>query len=531
MIDFKGSSDEGNKKSFCNLTKNNNDNKKNERKNETTDVLFNNIGSFSRLVRVVAYCKRFIAIKVRKQNLKGMLSTVELKRATLCILKLVQREAFPNEIKNLKAVKGITGNLALLSPFLDSQEILRVGGRLDNSNLPYYKKHQILLPKDHNVTKQIIRKEHLKLLHAGTQTTLNSIRNNYWIVNGKNAVKNVIHKCIVCHRAKPRFLNYKMGELPKERAVFERAFKHTGIDYCGPLFIKERKYRNRAKVKVYVAVFVCFATRAVHIEIVSDLSTEAFLACLKRFFSRRGKSSDLYSDNGTNFKGANREIQELYSFLNDQKTINELSEQLAAYSETTWHFIPPRSPHFGGLWEAGVKSFKHHFTRVIGEKILTYEELTIFATEVEGILNSRPLTSISSDPNDLIALTPAHFLIGDSITNMPEHNLLNLPSNRLSSWQQMQQMKQHFWVRWNKEYLHELTMRKKWHKGINKNLEIGQLVTVRDENAPPMRWTLGRVIAIHPGKDNIVRVVTIKTMNGEYKRSVKNLSPLPIEIT
>lgn len=281
---------------------------------------------------------------------------------------------------------------------------------------------------------------------------------------------------------------------------------------------------------VYIAIFVCLVTKAVHIKIVSDLTTEAFLACLKTFFPRRGKSSDLYSDNGTNFKGANSEIKEVYDFLNDTKINNEIAQYFANNDGVNCHFIPPRSPHFGELWEAGVKSFKHHFTRVVGERILTYEELTTLSTEIEGILNSRPLRSIPSAPIDLAALTPGHFLIGGSITNLPEHDLLNLKSNRLSTWQQIQQLKQHFWTRWNKEYLNELTVRKKCHENVMTNINVGQIVTIRDDNSTPFHWNLGRIIAVHPGNDQVIRVVTVKTAHGIYKRSMKNLFPLPIDI-
>ena len=172
---------------------------------------------------------------------------------------------------------------------------------------------------------------------------------------------------------------------------------------------------------------------------------------------------------------------------------------------------------------------KHHIVRVIGDRILTYEEFTTVTIEIEGILNSRPLTPLSSDPNDLTVITPGHFLIGDSITNMPEHNLLNVPSGQLSSWQQIQQIKQHFWNRWYKEYLHELTVRKRWHKGYTHNIYVGTIVTIRDDNLPPMRWSLGRVITTIPGKDEIIRVVIVKTAKGQYNLSVKRLSPLPID--
>ena len=221
-------------------------------------------------------------------------------------------------------------------------------------------------------------------------------------------------------------------------------------------------------------------------------------------------------------------IAEIFRLLNSEEH-NEIIHRNLAGDSITWHVIPPRSPHFGGLWEAAVKSFKHHMLRVIGVRLLTYEELTTVVTKIEGILNSRPLTPVSSDPNDLTALTPGHFLISDSLTSMPGHDLKDMPSGRLASWQQVQQMKQHFWTRWNIEYLHELTVRKKWHKGSDNDIQIGKLVTIREENISPMQWSLGRIIATHPGSDGIVRVVTLKTARGEYKRCVKNLSPLPID--
>ena len=379
-----------------------------------------------------------------------------------------------------------------------------MGGGLSQSNLTYSQKHPILFPKNHRVTNLIVHEQHMKLFHAGTQATLGAIRNEYWIVNGRNTVKNKIRKRLICCCAKPRIPDYR------NLTVFERAFLHTGIDYCGPFYIKERKIRNRSEVKIYVVVFVCFATKAVHIEIVSDLTSETFLACLKRFFARRGKSCDLYSDNATNFQGAQREISENFKFLNSQENSDKISRVLTN-ENINWYFISPRSPRFGGLWEATVKAFKHHIARVIGERILTYEEFTTVTIEIEGILNSRPLKPLSSDSNDLTVLTPDHFMIGDSITNIPEHNLLNVPSGRLSSWQQVQQIKKHFWNRWYKEYLHELTVRKKWHKGYTHNMEVGTIVTIRDDYLPPMRWSLGRVIATIPGKDGIIRVVIVKT--------------------
>ncbi|XP_066596904.1 uncharacterized protein [Prorops nasuta] len=224
-----------------------------------------------------------------------------------------------------------------------------------------------------------------------------------------------------------------MGELPSSRVRPALPFAHTGVDSCGPFFIKERKYRNRNRIKVYVCVFICMVVKAVHFEVVSDMTTEGFLAALRRFVSRRGTPDHVYSDNGTNFVGAKNQLRELNALFNSEQ-YKEGVGKYASEHRITWHFIPPVSPHFGGLWESTVKLFKNHFKRVVGDALLTFEQLNTFAVEVEGILNSRPITSISTDPNDLLALTPADYIVGKPITSLPEDDMTATPSNRLSTW-------------------------------------------------------------------------------------------------
>ena len=189
--------------------------------------------------------------------------------------------------------------------------------------------------------------------------------------------------------------------------------------------------------------------KAVHIELVSDLITEAFLAALKRFFARRGKASHLFSDNAKTFVGANRELREVHSQLaNDTSAI--IRDYLTR-EQVTWHFIPPRAPHFGGIWEAAVKSMKKHLLKIIGNQLLTFETMNTYLIEIEAILNSRPITPISSNPNDLAALTPSHFLIGDVLTSTAEKSVTGV-TNSLSMWQHV---RQHFWTRWHKDYLNQ----------------------------------------------------------------------------
>ncbi|XP_043492375.1 uncharacterized protein LOC122517844 [Polistes fuscatus] len=400
--------------------------------NSLPDV-FIRYSSISKLKHVVAYCLRFAHNTKRSigDRFTGELSVDELKTAEITILKVIQGKSFADIIKQITTGKDILTPLIALNPFLDKQGILRVGGRLARSNLPYKQKHSVLLPKGHFITDAIIRENHEKIYHGGTQATLNAVRERFWPINGRASVKRVIDKCIICKRLKAIMPSYRMSDLPANRLQQMRPFLHTGVDFCGPVFLKEKQYRNRGRIKAYVAIFVCFSTKAVHLELASDLTTETFLAALRRFMARRGKSSDIYSNNATNFVGAANVLQDRVS--------RKLSDE-----GIRWHFIFPRSPHFGGIWEAAVKSFKHHLIRVIGETLLTYEAMQTYVLEIEAILNSRPLTPLSDDPNDLRTLTPGHFLIGDSLTSLPEHDHRDLPCNRLSHWQQIQQMRQHF---------------------------------------------------------------------------------------
>lgn len=265
-------------------------------------------------------------------------------------------------------------------------------------------------------------------------------------------------------------------------------------------------------------------TRAVHIELVSELTTQAFLAALTRFVSRRGKPSNILSDNGGNFVGANNELSKMSEFLENN---NELIETHLSNDRIRWKFIPARSPNFGGIWEAGIKSTKYHIKRLVSHP-LAYEDFNTLLIQIEGVLNSRPLCPLSQDPNDLVALTPAHFLVGKQLTALPEINLTDVPENRLNRWQRVKALAQHYWTRWSKEYLSELQTRVKWKKNSEELLKIGSLVLIKD-STPSMVWQLGRVSELRPGKDGVVRVVNIKVANGELTRAVNKICVLPIE--
>ncbi|XP_076629121.1 uncharacterized protein LOC143345645 [Colletes latitarsis] len=443
--------------------------------------------SIERLRRVIAYCHRF-GYNTRNQTRdNGPLTVSELRKASKPILKLVQPEAFLDLYDNIKNPTILKpGKLLPLSPFLDKDEIIRVGGRLANADIPFKSKHPAVLPNKHHITDIIIRDSHIKHGHSGTQGTLCAVRQNFWPINGKAAVKKIIKQCITCHRLDSAVPQYPLGQLPKNRIIFTRPFLVAGVDYCGPFHIKKKKLRNTKTIKTYTAIFVCFSTKAVHIELVSDLTSDAFLAALKRSIARRGKCSDIYSDNTTTFAGAKNELDRTINTV----TTDKQCHQFLTTNEIQWHFIPPRAPHFGRLWEAAVKSCKYHLIRTMGTRLFTFEELATCLIQIEAILNFRPLTPLSPDPNDLTPLTPGHFLIGDSLTSTPECDLTELKAGRLASWQHVQQIRHHFWKRWYKEYLNEITIRRKWHTGISDKISKGMLVILKEDNPPPFPASL-----------------------------------------
>ncbi|XP_055527962.1 uncharacterized protein LOC129720506 [Wyeomyia smithii] len=333
----------------------------------------------------------------------------------------------------------------------------------------------------------------------------------------------VVHQCQRCFRAKPTLLKQQMGELPTARVTVARPFSRTGLDYFGPVHIRDG--RKRPAIKAYVAVFVCMCTKAVHMELVTDLSTERFLQALRRFISRRGRCTDLYSDNGTNFVGARNQLKELRNSLRDKEHQEKVSKE-CAQNGMQWHFNPPSASHFGGLWEAAVRSAKHHLLRVLGENPIAFEDFNTLLIQVEGYLNSRPLTPLSDAPSDMEAPTPGHFLTGGSLQAIPEPDYTDVKLNRLSRWQLVQWQLQNFWKRWRTEYLSQLQGRTKNWEPPSK-VEIGRLVIIVDSNQPPMRWKMGRIHKLHPGPDDVVRVVTVKTATGYLQRPIVKLCILP----
>ncbi|XP_018359963.1 PREDICTED: uncharacterized protein LOC108759145 [Trachymyrmex cornetzi] len=501
---------------------------------QTLDVFENLIvryPSFGKLIRVLAYVFQFIHnCRNPLEKHTGVATVQDRECALQALCRYVQHQYFDSEIQELIRVGVIskTSKILSLNPFLDRNGLLRVGGRLRNSDISYEAKHPILLPKDHMITKLIIRDEHIKNLHAGIQLTLYAVRSKFWPISAKVTTRDVIKNCIICFKLKPTISQSVMSDLPSTRVTPSHPFTHTGLDFGGPFIIREHKRRNARKLKAYICIFVCFSTKAMHIELVADLTSEAFLASLKRFMARRGKVACLYSDNGTNFVGAARELNELHRMFTEEQVQRKLND---FFSETRiqWQNIPPNAPHFGGLWEAAIKSAKYHMKRIIGNASLNYDEMSTVITEIEAILNSRPISPMSNDLNDVQALSPGHFLIGQPLNSYSHPNLEDIQINRLSRWQLVERLRQHFWQRWQIEYLNSLQGRSKWMNDKGQSLETGQLVIIQQSGLAPMQWLMGRVLSVNRSSDNKGRSAQIKTSNGVVTRPLARLAILPVD--
>ncbi|XP_066261302.1 uncharacterized protein [Euwallacea similis] len=493
------------------------------------DCIFSRFSNLHKLIRVMAYCARFGSnTRLPKgERGSGPLSSGEVQRAEWQLIRVVQSQSFPAENHDLRTRNRVStkSKLKALSPFIDRDSMIRVGGRLTNSSYSYDVKHPIVLPAKHPFTNLVIDREHKRTLHSGTQCTLAHVRQRYWPLNGKQVVKAHVRRCVVCFKANPNnSLVPRMSELPSSRVTPSRPFSAVAVDYAGPFELKDGKTRSRKTIKGYICIFVCLAVKAVHIEVVTDLTSDGFLSMLKRFVSRRGLCSSIYSDNATNFVGCKNELIAIRNIVRSSTFQNFLTN-----SHIKWQFMPARSPHWGGLHEAAVKSCKHHLKRVLNGSRFHYEEFYTLTTQIEAILNSRPLIPISPDPNDLNAFTPAHFLIGQEITAIAERDYTDSKISLGKRYQHLQRVGQHFWSRWRKEYLHQLQQRNKWQFQTNPEVHVGALVLLKEDNVPSLCWPLGRIAAVHPGQDSAVRVVSVKTKNGTLKRAVTRVALLPID--
>ena len=444
------------------------------------------------------------------------LSVEDLKQAEKALVLYVQNQCFSEEIDILsknKSYIGKSSKIHRLNPIM-VDGILRVGGRLSRAAMPEETKHQMILPKKHHVSDLILRHVHEQVGHSGRNHTLSKLRRRFWIPQANAAARKMLKQCIFCQRQNAKVGEQLMSDLPKDRVSVDLPpFTHTGIDYFGPILVK----RGRSTVKRYGVIFTCLACRAVHLEMAYSLETDSCINALRRFICRRGKVSEIRSDNGTNLVGANRELKQALKELDDDKIHKTLLKE-----DIKWTFNPPLGAHHGGTWERLIRIIKKVLRSVLKEQTLDEEGLQTALCEVEAILNDRPLTPMSDDPGDLEALTPNHLLQLKCKPSLPPGIFKKEDLYCRRRWRQVQYIADLFWRRWAKEYLPLLQERQKWNRP-RRSLSPGDLVLIVDETAPRNSWLMGRILQTMPDSKGLVRQVRVKTKYSILDRPVTKL--------
>ncbi|XP_063968368.1 uncharacterized protein LOC129265564 [Lytechinus pictus] len=480
------------------------------------DPLIDRYSTWDRLKRAVAWILRVkdhLHSRVKKDDSfssTGDLTVHELKKAERALIQHVQRQVFPSAFNGSSSSKT---SLRKLNPII-KDGMLRVGGRLDRAPIGDEAKHPLILPNHHHVTRLLIEHHHKQVGHSGAGMTWASIRSKYWILKGGAEVRRILGHCLQCKRRNvPRGTQF-MADLPKERVTpGTPVFHNSGVDFFGPFFVKQ----GRSHVKRYGCIFTCMATRAVHLEVANSLETDTFINALRRFINRRGQPAKIWSDNGSNFRGAQRELKENLAQVNSKKVNRYLAQR-----GIDWKFNPPGASHMGGIWERVIRSVRRILGILLKNQTLTDEGFITMMSEVEAILNSRPLTPLTSDSNDLEPLTPNHLLLYHRNLTVPPGIFTKEDCLLRRRWRQVQYLADQFWRRWVREYLPILQQRQKWTKE-EINFKTDDLVLMADDSLPRGKWPLGRICDTYPDKHGRVRQVEVRIGPNQYKRPISKL--------
>lgn len=469
--------------------------------------------SWPRLLRSTARAHQFLRLlrqKATSCTRKGLypLHAYDLKNAEIHLLRHCQEDLSPNQLKNLPSK-------------LDAEGLLRLDGRIARaSGVPESMKQPVILNGKHHISRLLVKHYHVWAGHGGRELVVNEIRQRYWITRLRPTVRAVAASCQICRNRKAAPFIPPFADLPEDRLLHHnRPFSVTGLDYFGPVEVTI----GRRREKRWIALFTCFSSRAVHLEIVSSLSADSAIMALRRFMARRGCPIKVYSDNGTAFIGANRQIKR--EWQSQQSHVQDF----AVTRQIDWHFLPPAAPSMGGVWERLVGCVKRTLASVLRERAPREEVLSTLLLEAESIVNSRPLTHVSVEVDDAPALTPNHFLIGQSSTLPGPVDLTEEDLIRRVSWKKVLRLADHFWKRWVKEYLPVINPRRQRNlsTGID-NLAVGDIVIICDVNAPRGLWPKGKVSKVYTGKDGVVRVADVTTVSGVLKRPVRKLVKLAV---
>ena len=478
------------------------------------DKLFAHHSSLNRLKRSICWLLSIKAKLCHGKVFEDHISVAELRNAENIIVKHVQGHYFGKELTSLHSGNEIERSSSIrdLCPFVDANGILCVGGRLQYSDLDGRTKHPYIIPHQHKLSVLIAREFH-EVAHLGPEWTLSRIRGKFWITKGRIVVKSVCKNCVTCRKLYAPPGVQKMANLPPERLEPNKPpFTYVGVDCFGPYHVKY----GRSEIKRYGCLYTCLTTRAIHIEKLVSMDTDAFLNGFRRFVSRRGVPVKVWSDNGTNFQGGYTELKKSMKQLNSDKILHECVQK-----NVEWVFNPPNASHMGGIWERLIRVVRKVFASILKGSRLTDDLLDTLFCEAEAIVNSRPITKLSDDVNDVAALTPNHLLLLHG-GPPPPPGLFKHTEMYRCKWKYVQFLACQFWKRWIKEYIPQLQQRQKWLKN-ERNLKKGDVVLLVDENTPRSLWPLGLIRSVKLSRDGLVRSAEVKTRSSVLVRPVTKI--------
>ena len=376
-------------------------------------------------------------------------------------------------------------------------------------------KHPMILPKSHHVVTLIIRHYHHFSGHSGVEHVLSMLREKFWVVSARAAVRKSLGVCVDCKRRQARVGEQKMADLPQDRITPDKPpFTYVGVDCFGPFLIR----RGRSEVKRYGVLYTCLVVRAVHIEVSQSLDTDSFLNSFRRFVARRGAPEQMRSDIGGNFVSGESELRHAINNWNQEKIVDFLLQR-----NVQWIFNPPAGSHYGGAWERCIRTVRKVLNALVREQVLDDEGLATLMCEVESIVNSRPLTKVSDDARDLEPLTPNHLLLLRPGPSLPPGTFTREDLYSRRRWRQVQYLSDVFWRRWMKEYLPGLQERQRWSRPM-RNFQVGDVVLLADEKTPRGLWPLARILDVKRNKkDGLVRSVTLKTKSSVLQRPIDKI--------
>lgn len=446
------------------------------------------------------------------------LSAELLIQAENLIIRVIQGDCFTEEIHDLARDRRVSSNSKLRKIAVDLVNgVIVIKSRIDAAHdVPEPAKRPPVLDGRHHICRMYLEHVHRVGHHQGVEATINQCRQKFHILGIRPTARNIIQRCLSCRRRRwappePPTGNHPAGRL----AHHQRPFTCTGVDYFGPLLTTF----GRGTRKTYVALFTCLTTRAVHLEMTNSLTTDSAVMALRRFIARRGCPREIWSDNGTNLHGAEKILRD---------AAEEATEVEAVRRKIAWRFIPPGAPFMGGAWERMVKSVKNALGAVLTSQTPSEEVLATLLAEVEMTVNSRPLTHVSVDPEDPEALTPNHFILLGPAHDPPPGGTTSSDLQGKSQWRRAQKLADMYWARWLREYMPELQHRREPH-GRGPPLQVGDIVVIVDNTLPRNTWPLGRVTAVYPGPDGVVRAADVQTKAGFLRRPTKKLVILHTE--